>query len=101
MYEGPCSVMARNVRRTYEKRKGRTREHCTAFRTPHGHNIEQARHATLSQSGWWVYVVCGDCQARYKVAVSVWESEMRRRTENAAYDAWKTLGHDGYYRQTI
>ena len=73
----------------------------TAFRTPHGHNIEEARAATLSQSGWWVYVVCGDCQARYKVAVSVWETEMRRRDDNPNWDAWKRLGRDRYYRYTI
>jgi hypothetical protein len=35
------------------------------------------------------------------VAVSVWETEMRRRTDNPGWDAWKALGHDGYYRRTI
>jgi hypothetical protein len=74
---------------------------CPAFRAPQAHNLEQARAATLSQSGWWVYVVCGNCEARYKVAVSVWETEMRRRTEEPGWDAWQTLGHDGYYRRTI
>jgi len=76
-------------------------ERCTAFRAPHAHDIEQARAATLSQSGWWVYVVCGDCHARYREAVSVWESEMRRRTAQPGWEAWQALGHDGYYRHTI
>jgi hypothetical protein len=71
-----------------------------AFRTPQAHNIEQARAATLSQSGWWVYVVCGDCQDRYKVAVSVWETEMRRRTDNPTWDAWQAMKHDGHARVT-
>jgi hypothetical protein len=75
-------------------------EICQAFREPHTHNVEEAHHATLSRSGWWVYVQCGACRAYYKVAVSVWETEMRRRGEHPAYDAWKALKHDGYSRHT-
>ena len=50
----------------------------------HAHDLAHARYATPSQSGWWIYLCCGDCGLRYREAVSVWETEVRRRAEEAA-----------------
>jgi hypothetical protein len=66
----------------------------------HAHNLAHARYATPSQSGWWVYLCCGDCGARYCEAVSVWEAELRRREQHAAIVA-AAMPHDRYYRSTI
>jgi hypothetical protein len=65
------------------------------------HHITQARYATLSRSGQWVYVQCGACGACYKIPARVWDAERQRREANAAIDAWQVQRHDRYYRQTI
>jgi len=66
----------------------------------HAHDLAHARCATLSQSGWWVYVVCGDCGLRYREAIRVWQTELRRRAEEAAAGG-APVTHDGFYRYTI
>jgi hypothetical protein len=66
----------------------------------HAHDLAHARYATPSQSGWWVYVQCGDCGMCYREAISVWETELRRRAAEAA-EGGPTVTHDGWYRSTI
>jgi hypothetical protein len=73
--------------------------YCNAVRQQ-AHDLAHARNATLSQSGWWVYVVCGDCGMRYREAISVWETELRRRAEEAAAGG-PPVTHDRLYRSTI
>jgi hypothetical protein len=64
------------------------------------HDLAQARYATLSQNGYWVYLCCGDCGARYREAVSVWETELRRRDQEAA-EGGPVVTHDRLYRWDI
>jgi hypothetical protein len=68
---------------------------------PHAHTLADARYATLSQDGQWVYLYCGNCGTCYREAVSVWESELRRRAEQAASGTTPAVRHDGFYRQPI
>ena len=68
---------------------------------PHAHNLADARYATPSQDGWWIYLVCGDCGTRYCEAVSVWEAELRRREEQVVTGTVPAVRHDGFYRSTI
>lgn len=65
------------------------------------HNLAHARYATPSQSGWWIYLCCGDCGTRYCEAVSVWETELRRRKKEAATGTAPAVRHDGWYRSDI
>lgn len=75
--------------------------YCNAFRHKHrAHDLTHARCATTSQDGWWIYVVCGDCGMRYREAVSVWETELRRRDTEAA-EGEPAVTHDGFYRHAI
>lgn len=64
------------------------------------HNLAHARYATPSQSGWWIYLCCGDCGTRYCEAVSVWETELRRRNTEAGASR-PGVTHDLWYRSTI
>jgi len=64
----------------------------------YAHNLARARYATLSQNGLWVYLCCGDCGTRYRETVRVWETELRRRAEDACAE---TVPHDRFYRATI
>ena len=50
------------------------------------HDVTHAHYPTLSHDGWWVYLRCGDCNALFKVAISVWESAMHIK------DGWTALG---------
>ena len=67
----------------------------------HAHDLAHARYATLSQSGRWIYLCCGDCGTRYREAVSVWETELRRRDEAAATGTTPAVTHDRWYRSDI
>jgi hypothetical protein len=64
------------------------------------HNLAHALYATPSRSGWWIYLCCGDCGARYCEAVSVWETELRRR-EQEAVAGGPAVRHDSFYRYDI
>jgi hypothetical protein len=55
----------------------------------HIHTLEQAQYLAMSRSGFWVYLQCGDCQAMYKITISCWEPEQRRREENGVIDPWQ------------
>jgi hypothetical protein len=75
--------------------------YCNAFRhKDRAHDLAHARCATLSQSGCWVYLCCGDCGACYREAVSVWETELRRRDKEAA-SGRPAVTHDAFYRSGI
>jgi hypothetical protein len=75
--------------------------YCPAFYPEqYAHDLAHARCATLSQNGWWVYLCCGACGTRYREAVSVWETELRRREQQAAAGGPAVL-HDRYYRFPI
>jgi hypothetical protein len=65
------------------------------------HDLAQARYATPSQGGWWVYLCCGECGTRYREAVSVWQSELRRRAAEEATGTTPAVTHDRFYRSTI
>lgn len=67
---------------------------------PHAHHLADARYATPSQDGWWIYVQCGNCGTCYREPVSVWESELRRREQEAAAGG-PAVTHDGWYRSAI
>jgi len=67
---------------------------------PHAHNLADARYATPSRDGWWIYLCCGNCGTCYREAVSVWETELRRREQHGGDDDGG-VRHDGYYRQPI
>jgi hypothetical protein len=76
--------------------------YCNAFRQKdRAHDLAHARYATPSQSGWSIYLCCGACGARYCEAVSVWESELRRRAKEVATGTTPAVRHDGWYRSTI
>jgi hypothetical protein len=76
-------------------------QHCPALHPEkRAHDLTRARCATLSQSGCWVYLCCGDCGARYREFVSVWETEVRRRAEEVKAGG-PFVWHDRYYRCDI
>jgi hypothetical protein len=66
----------------------------------HIHSLEQAQYLAVSASGFWVYLRCGDCQDMYKVTISCWEPEQRRREENTAIDAWQAE-KDAWGRRSV
>jgi hypothetical protein len=66
----------------------------------HIHTLEQAQYLAMSRSGFWVYLQCRDCQDMYKVTISCWEPEQRRREANPAIDTWQAE-KDAWGRRSV